>query len=281
MKFALCNEVVRELPFAAQCDLAAALGYDGIELAPFTLHDEPHLLPAAERQAVRRAAADAGVAITGLHWLLVTPKGLSITSADDAVRERTVEVMRRQIGLCADLGGSVLVHGSPQQRRLPPGDEAAARERGLACFAAVAGEAEKAGVTYCVEALAATETEFVNTLSEAVAIVQRIGSPALRTMLDCSAAAQQETETPAALLDRWLPTGHIAHVQVNDRNRRGPGQGDDPFAPVLAALRRLGYAGTVAVEPFDYVPDGPTAAARPIGYLKGLEEALSWQTRSN
>ena len=75
MKFALCNEVVRELPFAAQCDLAAALGYDGIELAPFTLHDEPHLLPAAERQAVRRAAADAGVAITGLHWLLVGRPG--------------------------------------------------------------------------------------------------------------------------------------------------------------------------------------------------------------
>jgi hypothetical protein len=30
----------------------------------------------------------------------------------------------------------------------------------------------------------------------------------------------------------------------------------------------------VAVEPFDYVPDGPAAAARAIGYIKGILEAL-------
>ena len=101
-----------------------------------------------------------------------------------------------------------------------------------------------------------------------------IDSPALKTMLDCSAAARSEKEAMPALLARWLPKGVIAHVQVNDRNRRGPGQGEQRFAPLFAALKRHGYAGDVAVEPFAYVPDGPGAAARAIGYIRGILEAL-------
>jgi sugar phosphate isomerase/epimerase len=275
MKIALCNEVLAPMPFARQCEFAATVGYDGLELAPFTLGDEPHRLIAAERSAIRRAAADAGLAITGLHWLLVAPKGLSITSADDAVRARTVEVMRRLIGLCAELGGKVLVHGSPGQRQIPPGDSrGTALARARECFAAAADEAARAGVVYCIEPLAATETPLVNTVAEAAAIVDAIASPALRTMVDTSAAAKSEAEPVAAVLDRWLPTGRIAHVQVNDRNRRGPGEGEDRFAPVFAALRRAGYGGVVAVEPFKYLPDGPTCAARAIGYIRGVMEAL-------
>ena len=84
-------------------------------------------MPPAERAGVRRACADAGVAVSGLHWLLVAPKGLSITTADRAVRERTLDVMRRLVELCADLGGAYLVHGSPAQRRTGGDPDAAAR----------------------------------------------------------------------------------------------------------------------------------------------------------
>lgn len=272
MKLSLCNEVVRELPFARQCELAAALGYAGIELAPFTLGEDAYRMPAAERAALRKACAEAGVAVSGLHWLLVAPKGLSIATADRVLWERTVEVMRRLIELCADLGGDYLVHGSPAQRQTSGDADAAARAE--AAWAAVAPEAERAGVTYCIEPLAPRETDFVNTIAEAAAIVQRIGSPALRTMIDTSAAAVAEPEPVAAAIARWLPTGLVAHVQLNDSNRRGPGQGSDAFAPVLAALKRAGYAGWLAMEPFDYVPDGPTCAARAIGYVAGILEAL-------
>jgi len=96
----------------------------------------------------------------------------------------------------------------------------------------------------------------------------------VRTMLDCSAAGRMETAPLPALVNSWLPNGMIAHVQVNDRNRQGPGQGELRFAPLFAALKRHGYAGDIAVEPFDYVPDGPAAAARAIGYLRGILEAL-------
>ena len=275
MKIALCNEVLQPMPFAKQCEWAAALGYDGLEVAPFTLSDDPHLMIWQERAAIRRAAADAGIAITGLHWLLLTPKGLSITSPDDSVRARTVEVMRRLIDFCADVGGTVLVHGSPGQRAIAAGktrETAIARARDS--FGRVAEHAQRARVVYCIEPLATTETSVINTLAEAAAIVDAIGSPALRTMIDTSAAGRMEEAPLAAVIDRWLPTGRIAHVQVNDPNRRGPGEGEMRFAPVLAALHRNRYDGVVAVEPFKYVPDGQACAARAIGYVRGILEAL-------
>ncbi|AOS81580.1 MULTISPECIES: sugar phosphate isomerase/epimerase family protein [Hydrogenophaga] len=274
MRIALCNEVLAPWPFARQCEWAAALGYEGLELAPFTLGDDAWKLPAAERAALRRAASDAGIAISGLHWLLRQPEGLSITSPDATVRARTLEVLRGLIDLCADLGGAVLVHGSPAQRRLPADDEAAGRERAIETFATVAAHAQAAGVTYCIEPLAAPEADFLHTVAEAAAVVQAIDRPALRTMLDCCAAARAEAESVHEVLARWLPTGLLAHVQVNDPNLRGPGQGAVGFADILRALRRHGYAGWIAVEPFDYHPDGPACAARAIGYLKGLLEAL-------
>jgi sugar phosphate isomerase/epimerase len=201
--------------------------------------------------------------------------GLSITSADAAVRARSIEAMRRYCGLCAELGGRILVHGSPDQRKLDPGDADNGRKRGADCFAAVADAARNAGVTYCIEPLARNQTAFINTVSEAAAIVRDVGNPALRTMIDCSAAAQAETEPVDALLRRWLPSGLIAHMHFNDPNRRGPGEGDLAFAPILSALRAAGYQGDASIEPFVYQPDGPTCAARGIGYIRGVMQAVS------
>jgi D-psicose/D-tagatose/L-ribulose 3-epimerase len=275
MRIALCNEVIAPMPFPAQCQYAAKLGYDGLEIAPYTLSEEPHRMGSARIAAARAAAEEAGIAVTGLHWLLVKPAGLSISSKDQETRKRTIDVMLSLIDLCAELGGKYLVHGSPQQRRLEAGEtRAAAMARAQASFAAVAERAQKAGVVYCIEALAAESTPLINTLEEAAQMVSQINSPAVRTMLDCSAAGRMEKEPLGALVERWMPKGVIAHVQVNDRNRRGPGQGEQRFAPLFAALKRNKYSGDVAVEPFDYVPDGPSAAARAIGYLRGILEAL-------
>lgn len=275
MRIALCNEVIAPMPFPQQCEYAAKLGYDGLEIAPYTLSEEPHRMGAAQVAAARSAAQDAGVAVTGLHWLLVKPAGLSISSRDEAVRRRTVDVMLALIDLCAALGGRYLVHGSPQQRRIDAGEtRAAALARAQESFAAVAERAQKAGVVYCIEPLAADQTPLINTLDEAAQIVHAVGNPQVKAMLDCSAAGRMEKEPLPALVARWLPKGLIAHVQLNDRNRRGPGQGEQRFAPLLGALKKHGYAGDLAVEPFDYVPDGPSAAARAIGYVRGILEAL-------
>jgi sugar phosphate isomerase/epimerase len=96
-------------------------------------------------------------------------------------------------------------------------------------------------------------------------------------MIDTCAAGRAEAEPIPDLIDRWLPGGQVAHIHLNDPNRRAPGQGELRFASILAALQRQGYDGIASVEPFVYEPAGPTSAARAIGYLKGLLEAQ--QTR--
>ena len=251
MKIALCNEVIRDLEFSAPCSLAATLGYCGLEVAPFTLGENPHLLPSRQRSQLRRAALDAGISITGLHWLLLSPPGLSITDPDRFDRDRTIKIIVRLIDLCADLGGKVLVHGSPKQRQVSESDDPLkARYRARDLLAKVSEYAAEAGVIYVLEPLAPLETNFINTVDDAVQLITSIGNSVLRTMIDTCAAGIGEASSIPQLIDQWLPTGTVAHVHLNDINRLAPGQGKVAFTPILAALQRNGYAGVAAVEPF-------------------------------
>jgi len=271
---ALCNEVIRELPFDAQCGAAATLGYDALEVAPFTLADDPRTLRDSDLERLAAAAAAAGVRISSLHWLLMAPAGLSITSPDPQVRRTTLDVMEALVGVCSALGGTVLVHGSPQQRSLSTGDAAGDAERAVAAFAHIAAVAERAGVTYCIEPLSTRETAFVNSVAEAAAIVARVGSPALKTMLDARAARLSEVEPAEDVLREGLRSGVIAHVHLNDSSGLAPGQGTDRFTGLVEVLLAESYTGTVAVEPFEYRPDGQGAAAWSAGYVTGLLDTL-------
>jgi D-psicose/D-tagatose/L-ribulose 3-epimerase len=276
MRIALCNEVLGGMPLERQCEYAAALGYDGLEIAPFTLGASPEKISSVEAAKIRAIVEASGLVVTGLHWLLVKPDGLSLTDPDAGVRGRTTEVMIRLTALCAELGGAVLVHGSPKQRAIAAGEtHATALSRLRDGLVLAASAAARAGVIYCIEPLSPRETALINTVTEATELVRSIDHPHLRTMIDCSAAGLTETEPVPVLIDRWLPTGLIAHVQVNDPNRCGPGQGEMKFGTILAALKRHNYTGTIAVEPFDYSPDGPGVAAFSAGYLRGLREALA------
>ncbi len=275
MKLSLCNEVLAGMPLEQQCEFAAAIGYQGLEIAPFTLSDTPERISAREAARIRATVESFGLVVTGLHWLLVKPAGLSLTDPDARLRARTLEVMSRLTVLCAELGGTVLVHGSPKQRQIAVGETLdVAVDRLQDALAKVADVAGANSVIYCLEPLSAHETPVINTIAEAAALVRGVNHPNLRTMIDCSAAGLGESKPIPDLIDRWLPTGLIGHVQVNDPNRRGPGQGEMAFAPILAALQRNGYTGTISVEPFDYIPNGPATAAFCIGYLKALREGL-------
>ncbi len=276
MKLALCNEVLHPLPFARQCALAASYGYTGLELAPFTLADDPQTLDAEAARGFRMLAHDHGLAISSLHWLLVKPDGLSLVTADAAVRQQTLTLLLRLIDFAAACGAAVLVHGSPRQRSPLPGQSVAdATERLQDALTTLAPHAEQAGVVYCLEPLSPAETPVINTVAQAAALVDRIGSPALRTMLDVSAASQAESTPVHEVLAQYLASGHIAHVQLNDKNRRGPGQGDTPQMPVLQVLKHAAYAGWMAVEPFDDQGDGPVCAEFSARHVLGIWGGLA------
>ncbi len=272
MKLSLCNEVIRELPFDRQCALAAGLGYRGLEIALFTFGEEAWRMPASKRGDIRNTCKQTGIEVSGLHWLLAAPAGLSIASADRAVWNKSVDVLRASVEICAELGGTYLVHGSPAQRRVDGADDAKRVEE---AWKLAAEAAKAAGVTYCLEPLAKPDCNYVNTLAEASSVVQRIGNPAFKSMIDTLAAGQMEPEPLPDVIKRWMPTGMVAHVQLNDRNKKGPGQGTDRFGPVLQALNDSGYDDWVAMEPFIYEPDGPTCAARMIGYVQGVLEEIA------
>lgn len=279
LRLALCNEVIsavehgtpvaaRQRDFERQCLLAARLGYQALEVAPFTLADNPLELNEAQLSSYRRIAGDTGMTLCGLHWLLVQPPGLSLVDADPVVRRRTASALRRLVRMAAALGADYLVHGSPKQRNPAEGvDPEQARDWAVEAFAEAADEACVCNVNYCLEPLAQQETSFVNTIAEAVGIVAMVGSPAFCTMIDCCAASLAETEPVPALLGQWLPSGLLRHVQLNDPNRKAPGQGSLDFAPIIQTLRALDYRGWLAVEPFIYEPDGSSCADAAARYL--------------
>lgn len=251
--------------------MASQLGFDALEIAPFTLAQDPHTLRSTDANSLLRTAQSHGLTISSLHWLLARPYGLSLVTNNAALRERTLQLLHQMIDFAADCGATVLVHGSARQRSPEHGQSVQdATLRLEDALSELATHALDAGVTYCIEPLSPSDTPVINTLAEAAALVDRIGSPALRTMLDVCAASHSETQPIHEVLAQYLASSHIAHVQVNDKNRRGPGQGSTPQGPVLKVLRDAGYVGWVAVEPFEYVPNGPSCAAFSAGYIRGL-----------
>jgi D-psicose/D-tagatose/L-ribulose 3-epimerase len=275
LKIGVCNEMFQDWPIEEVLAYAAELGCDGVEIAPYSLAETLDALSAERRRAIRQAAERAGVEIVGLHWLLVKPEGLSINCPDAAVRARTAEYLRALIRLCADLGGRVLIHGSPGQRTVQDGWSAEdswrrARETFESCLPAL----EQCGATYCIEPLSRNQTNFVNTVADAVRLVREIGHPGFQLMVDCR-SAEAGGSSAAAELDAAIASGHLRHVHVNDANGRGPGFGRVRFGPILQRLLGSDYQGYVSVEVFEFDPDPRTIAARSVGYLKGILEALT------
>jgi sugar phosphate isomerase/epimerase len=266
VKFAICNELFENWPWERTCEFVGGIGYDGIEVAPFTLAPSVTDVSSRRRAALRRVAEEAKLEVVGLHWLLVSPKGLYINTPDDALRARTAQYLADLVDFCADLGGRVMVLGSPKQRNIAEGltYEQAWGLMKEALRPALARAAAR-GVTICPEALAPQETSFLNTAAEVRRLVQDAGHPNLKMMLDVKAMSSEGRPIADIIRDNG---DLLAHVHANDANMRGPGFGDTDFGPIAQALRDVGYEGFVSVEVFDFKPDPETIATQSLRYLE-------------
>jgi len=268
MRFAVCNEMFKGWPHPRVATTSARLGYHGVEIAPFTLSSDPVSLTASERRELQRVFGSAGLEIIGLHWLLAGTTGMSINSPDSAVRDRTAGHLVRLAGLCRDLGGGVMVFGSPQQRSVGPGgDHAAALDRTVALFRAIAPRFADAGVVLCFEPLGPTDTDFINKMAEGVALVESVNHPAFKLHLDVKAMCGSESK-PVPDVIREEGGRYLRHFHANDPNLLGPGMDDYDFAPVATALREIGYDRWVSVETFVEGPGPEETARRSIMTLK-------------
>jgi D-psicose/D-tagatose/L-ribulose 3-epimerase len=276
-RFATCNELFQKMPLADMCRVVSQLGYEGFEIAPFTLGEDPAALSPEKRVEVRKTISDEGLEFVGLHWLLTAPPGLQIVTTNESIRLHSWNYVRLLIDLCADLATPgarkrpVVVFGSPKQRTSVPGSSAAEAVRFFtAGMADVASHAESRGVVLLVEALSPSQTDVVTSLAEAVSIVRRIDSPAVQTMFDVHNAID-ETEPHTVLIERYF--SHIRHVHVNEMDGREPGMGNYNFPALLHKLTELKYDGWVSLEAFDFSRDAGDVAARAINTLRAAQSA--------
>ena len=258
MKFAICNEIYQGWNIEDVLAHAARTGYQGVELAPFTLAPNINDISAAERRRIRDLALRARVEIVGLHWLLVKPEGLHLTAPDAALRAKTAAYFCDLVDACADLGGQVMIVGSPKQRSIQPGvSPEQAWEWAAAGFREPVKRAEDRGVTICLEPLSPVETNFINTASEAIRFVEAFHSPRFQIILDVKAMCSEAKPIPQIIRES---AGCFAHFHANDKNLKGPGFGEVNFAPIAATLKEVGYRGFVSVEVFKF-EEGPDVIA--------------------
>jgi sugar phosphate isomerase/epimerase len=274
MKIGICNELFQGWPIEKIFDYAAQLGCEGVEIAPFSLADSVREISSKKREEIGRAAGERGIEIIGLHWLLVKPEGMSILHPDSAIRKATQAYLRDLIHFCADVGGKIISHGSPKQRTVQAEwDFAESWKRARETFEGCLQTAQERGVIYCIEPLTRSNTNFINTVEEALRMVREINHPHFKMMVDCRSCEANEGSAARALRSA-LESGHLRHVHANDVNGKGPGFGSVPFSPIMKTLVKGHYSGYISVEVFEFDRDPQTIAARSIGYLKGILETL-------
>lgn len=271
VKYAICNETFQDTPLAEALQLAADLGYTGWEVAPFMLGDHIDQLTDNDRKVYRQTVEEAGLQIIGLHWLLAKTEGLHLTTADEATRMRTQEHFIKLVDLCADLGGDLMVLGSPGQRNRTEGQSTEeAMDRAAGVLRGVVPTLRQRGVRIALEPLGPGEGDFLNTADEACQLQSMIGDDAIGLHLDVKAMSSESSPIDEVIRKN---ADAMIHFHANDPNLLGPGMGEIEFGPIMAALREIQYHGWVSVEVFDYAPGSEALARQSIENLRAAADA--------
>lgn len=271
MKYAICNETFQDVPLNNALRLAADLGYTGWEVAPFMLADHIDQMTSEDRSQYRQTVEAAGLTIIGLHWLLAKTEGLHLTTADAAVRKRTAEHFIKLTHLCADLGGDMMVLGSPQQRNRTEGQSTQeAMDRAAEVLEAVVPALKERGVRIALEPLGPAEGDFLNTAEQACQLQSMIGDDSIGLHLDVKAMSSEAEPIDQVIRQH---ANQMIHFHANDPNLLGPGMGEVAFEPIMKALADVQYAGWVSVEVFDYSPGHEALAKQSIENLKAAVRA--------
>lgn len=273
MKFAICQELYENTDWSEQCRLIAEAGYTGIEVAPFAISTDLAYVAASVFEGMKQEAERHGLEIIGLHWLLAKTTGLYLTSPDAAIRKATADYLMLLARVCRQLGGHIMVFGSPQQRSLLPGiSKQQAAEFAADVFRQAAPAFADNDVILCLEPLTLKETDFINTCDEAMEIVRLVDHPSMALHQDVKAMLGAEWTQIPKIIDRHKK--NCKHFHVNDSNLLGPGMGSTDYHPILRALIESNYHGWVSVEVFDYSPGAQNIAVQSLKYMQSVLDDL-------
>ena len=273
MKYAICNETFEGTSHREGLELAKKLGYSGVELAPFTLGLDAREISNQTRRDYRSMVEDLGMSIIGLHWLLAKTNGFHLTTDDRTVRNKTADYFKGLIELCSDLGGDVMVLGSPLQRNFsPPMTHEQAMANAVEVIKQFTEQLEAAKVRLAIEPLGPQEGNFLNHASQAREMIKAIDSPNVRLHLDVKAMSTEGRPIEQIVRENadW-----VIHFHANDPNKLGPGMGDVDQAPIFKALKDTDYNGWVSVEVFDYSPGVERILAQSMDTMRRCERLAS------
>jgi sugar phosphate isomerase/epimerase len=267
IKLGICNELFEGWEFGRICRVVKDLGYDGLEIAPFTLALKITDVSPARRRELKAIVDDVGLQTIGLHWLLARTEGFYLTSPDAAVRNATGDYLVALAEATRDLGGTLMVLGSPKQRDLLPGiTYDGAKGYAIDVFERIMPAIGAAGVDLCLEPLARSETNFLNTCAQATELIRQVDHPHFKLHMDVKAQSGESDATVPELIRLYAPDA--GHFHAQDVNLRGPGMGDVDFGPIMKALVEAQYDRWVSVEVFDFSPGAEQTARQSIDCLK-------------
>ncbi|HKI38378.1 MAG TPA: sugar phosphate isomerase/epimerase family protein [Gemmataceae bacterium] len=234
----------------AACRAAKELGFDGIEVFPVTRDRE-------DAEFLRCVLNDEGLALaavgSGAGWVR---RRLTLCLPDAAARQEARAYIRSVIDFAGPFRAPAII-GSMQGRH-GDGVEAATALGYLAEALEDLGEhAKQYGVPLLFEPLNRYETNLVNTLDAGAALLRSLSTKNVRLLADLFHMNIEEADMAAAIR---AGKDVIAHVHFVDSNRRPAGLGHIDYAPIVTALREIGYDRFVSAEALPY-PD-PEAAAR-------------------
>ena len=267
MKFGICSEIFKEWNDVGRAiDYVKEVGYDGLEIAPFTLSQYVTDIPSSTRAEICKRAAAADLDILGIHWVFVGPEGVHLTSPDPAVRKFTADYLVELVRFCGDVGGKVIIFGSPKQRNVGR-DVTYNQAFGYAreVFEKAMPACEERGVTICMEQLTHQETNFCQTVEETVELIDAVGHPNFQLLLDTKAMAFLTKPRAQVIRENGK---YLRHYHANDENLNGPGWGDVDFAPIFEALRDIDYQGYMSVEVFNFDAGPEAIATKSLEYLR-------------
>ena len=184
----------------------------------------------------------------GLHLtqfatgLTAKTRGLSLSSAEPQVRDRSIEQARSMIEFASRAGCGIIIgflKGGPAS------DPAAARTYFRQALAQLTPRASELQVPILVEATNRYESAIANSLADAVDLILPLDCPYLRILPDTFHMNIEEADSHEALkscLD------HFDALHISDNNRFFPGFGAIDFGRVLKSLERIGFNGRLALE---------------------------------
>lgn len=268
MKLGICSEIFKDWPLKDMFAFVKDAGYTGLEIAPFTMADSVENISSGTVQEIKELSQKYQVDIIGTHWLLIKPEGLSCSSQDECLRRKTADYLSSVARFTSAIGGDIMVFGSPKQRNILDGQTfREVRENVKEVLEHVLKVSEQEKVYVCLEPLAQTETNFINTAEQAVEFIKSINNPFLKLHLDVKAMSGEDIPF-GEIIKKNAP--YLKHFHANDANLAGPGFGDVDFAPIIGALKEIDYKGWLSVEVFDFSAGAETIARESIRYLKSF-----------